>query len=398
MRVTMAQRKKTRILIVDDEQEICELLSRYLVSDGYECATASSGEAALRLLETENFHLLIADIMMPGMSGMDLLNIVKTLFPDIAVVMVTAVDDRDTGILALELGAYGYIIKPFVRNEILINVANALERRRERLRASKHERETEEKIQELTGKRTQGRIPADEAVSCVRSGMDDAGLMKKFGLSATALRSLFDRLVADGELRHSEVDDRASLSPGSVALDITGAGLPAPRTEKPVISAKDAVASIRSGMDDLALMKKYKISARGLQSLFNKLVDLGKLSVEELYEHYRLRGNVVVVEDVHKLPRHYLALSAPIFEPTHPDVKGSLLDITEKGFEVIGIEAEVGEVKTLVIPTIGFVEPEHIWFDARCLWSKKQGPDGQPVAGFQITQWGYPVDSTDHNM
>ena len=123
------KRRAARILIVDDEPYVCDLLVRWLAADGHNCATAANAETALRLLGRHDFHLVIADIMMPGMSGIDLLNIVSKRFPGVAVLMVTAVDDRRTGILTLELGAYGYIIKPFERNEILINVASALERR-----------------------------------------------------------------------------------------------------------------------------------------------------------------------------------------------------------------------------------------------------------------------------
>ena len=125
----MTEGQDRRILIVDDEPHICEILSRWLTEEGYGCASEYDGETALKFLEQDNFHLLISDIMMPGMSGIDLLTITRPLYPDLAVLMVTAVDDRKTAILTLELGAYGYVIKPFDKNEILINVANALERR-----------------------------------------------------------------------------------------------------------------------------------------------------------------------------------------------------------------------------------------------------------------------------
>ncbi|MEW6532664.1 MAG: HD domain-containing phosphohydrolase [Thermodesulfobacteriota bacterium] len=121
--------EKAKILIVDDEPAICTILARWLSADGYVCKSVHSGEAALDVLEQDEFHLVISDILMPGMSGIDLLSIVRSRFPGVGVLMVTAVDDRKTGIRTLELGAYGYIIKPFDRNEILINVAMALERR-----------------------------------------------------------------------------------------------------------------------------------------------------------------------------------------------------------------------------------------------------------------------------
>ena len=142
--------EKARILIVDDEPNIGDLLSRWLTAEGYECAVAENGETAVTLLENNHFDLVVSDIMMPGMSGMDLLTVAKTLFADIAVVMVTAVDDRKTAIMALDLGAYGYVIKPFDRNEILINVANALERRRLFLLSREYENELETKVKQRT--------------------------------------------------------------------------------------------------------------------------------------------------------------------------------------------------------------------------------------------------------
>ena len=127
------QHEPARILIVDDEPHICELLARWLIAEGYRCATAFNANKALELLETEHFDLALCDIMMPGMDGMGLLNTIRANFNKTAVLMVTAVDDRRTGILSVELGAYGYVIKPFERNEILIHVADALERRSEKL-------------------------------------------------------------------------------------------------------------------------------------------------------------------------------------------------------------------------------------------------------------------------
>src|SRR5512139_2414100 len=145
---TMKQGLGPKILIVDDEEDICELLVRWLGSNGYECVAVSNGDEALRMLKSSTFDLVLTDIMMPGMSGMDLLNITKTLFPAVAVLMITAVDDSQTGILAIELGAYGYIIKPMEKNDILINVANALQRRSEKLSGIQSTRRVEVREQQ----------------------------------------------------------------------------------------------------------------------------------------------------------------------------------------------------------------------------------------------------------
>jgi len=118
-----------RVLIVDDEPYIRELIQRCLELEGYECHTAAHAEAALAALAADGFELLVSDIHMPGMSGMELLSTVRQRHPDLAVLMVTGVDDRKVGIQALRLGAYGYLIKPFDVNELAINAANALQRR-----------------------------------------------------------------------------------------------------------------------------------------------------------------------------------------------------------------------------------------------------------------------------
>jgi CheY-like chemotaxis protein len=278
----MTQGEPAKILIVDDEPDVRQLLVRFLAPDGYQCATADSGEAALKLLQSDTFDLVLTDIMMPAMSGMDLLNIVKTLFPDVAVLMVTAVDDRDTGVLAVELGAYGYIIKPFERNEILIDVAHALERRRVTLLNRDREQIPEQTTPNLSRVQGPKRISPAEAVKRIRSGMDDASLMKKFSLSAKALHSLFEQLVAADHLRKSEIELRSSLSPGTVILDLRRPRTPSRNKEKSTVSAADVVNCIRSGMDDPALMKRYRISARGLRSLYRKLLDAGFVSRSEL--------------------------------------------------------------------------------------------------------------------
>ena len=80
-------------------------------------------------MENQEFQLLISDINMPGKSGIELLRTTKERFPRTAILMATAVGERNTAIHALELGAYGYLIKPFDKNEFMINVASALERR-----------------------------------------------------------------------------------------------------------------------------------------------------------------------------------------------------------------------------------------------------------------------------
>lgn len=377
--------KATRILIVDDEVNVCTLLSRILSPEGYACTVASSGEEAIRLLEKERFHLVISDIVMPGVSGIDLLGVINRLFPETAVLMVTAVDDRETGLIAVELGAYGYIIKPFTTNEILISVASALRRLCERRDSADFEAKAEKGRLDTSSGPSEARIEMDEAAECIRMGMDDASLMERFDLSSEGLQRLFRHLVAMGQLSQSNLDHRPALSPGTVALDRPPSDLVDRGILKPSISAKEAVACIKAGMDDLALMKRYGISATGLRSLFNKLLDSGYLKLDELYEATRVRVESLLAHELSELPRRYLAVTVPIRELGRPEAEYFLVDITEKGVGIRGIEVEVGDMKTFEIATRGFIEVETIRFDALCLWVRKQDTGIEAVAGFQIT-------------
>jgi DNA-binding response OmpR family regulator len=101
-----------RVLVVDDEPDAVELLQEFLTSKGYEVATAFSGEEALRKVKEERPHLILLDVRMPGMNGLDVLRQVRQVDQEVGVIMVTAVNEEDTGREALKLGAFDYIVKP----------------------------------------------------------------------------------------------------------------------------------------------------------------------------------------------------------------------------------------------------------------------------------------------
>jgi DNA-binding response OmpR family regulator len=101
-----------KILLVDDEPDFCELLREFLAGKGYQTTTANSGTEALTTYEQERPDLVLLDIVMPDMCGLEVLRKLKTLDPKANVVMVSAVKDDDTGIEALKYGTNGYITKP----------------------------------------------------------------------------------------------------------------------------------------------------------------------------------------------------------------------------------------------------------------------------------------------
>jgi len=140
----------TKILVVDDEEPIRRLLSRLLDMKGYQCTLASNAAEARNCIRDQNFDLILCDLNMPGEPGMDFIRYTLAEYQETAVVMVTAIDDHEIAETALEIGAYGYIIKPFEPNEVLINVANALRRRKLEIDNRNHR----ENLEQMVARRT----------------------------------------------------------------------------------------------------------------------------------------------------------------------------------------------------------------------------------------------------
>ncbi len=118
----------TKILVVDDELSMREFLAILLEREGYQAFAADSAEQALAMMESNLFDLIISDVQMPGLSGIDLLTRVKSLAPDTAVLMMTAYSETEQAVEAMKLGAYDYIAKPFKIEEIKVLIRNALEK------------------------------------------------------------------------------------------------------------------------------------------------------------------------------------------------------------------------------------------------------------------------------
>ena len=118
-----------KILIVDDEATIRSLLRQKLTRIGFHCEEASSSLNALEKLNTFTADLILLDMKMPGMSGMDLLPKLKSTYPETAVIIVTAVAEANLAIQCLRLGADDYITKPFNLDEVILNVEKTFEKR-----------------------------------------------------------------------------------------------------------------------------------------------------------------------------------------------------------------------------------------------------------------------------
>ena len=102
----------SRVLIVDDEPDARELLTDFLTAKGYETFAASNGQQALSMVKEQRPHLILLDVRMPGMDGLEVLKQVREIDHEVGVIMVTAVNEEETGRQALNMGAFDYITKP----------------------------------------------------------------------------------------------------------------------------------------------------------------------------------------------------------------------------------------------------------------------------------------------
>jgi DNA-binding NtrC family response regulator len=118
-----------RVLIVEDEDLMRELLTKILASENYRICDASSGEEALSLLQDQTFDLVLTDLRLKAMDGLQLLSEVRTLDPEMVVIVMTAYASVETAVEAMRKGAYDYITKPFINDEIRVMLRRALDQR-----------------------------------------------------------------------------------------------------------------------------------------------------------------------------------------------------------------------------------------------------------------------------
>jgi putative nucleotidyltransferase with HDIG domain len=173
-----------RILVVDDEDAIREIVCSMLAAANYKTRQASSGLKALALLDAgEEFELMLSDLMMADLDGIGLLERTKEGYPDMPVVMVTAVHDISVALAAIRNGAYDYLLKPFEREQLLATVRRALENRRLKMENRKYQTELESLV--------------DARTEQLRNTMAD--LERSYGMTLEALGGALDLKDAETE-------------------------------------------------------------------------------------------------------------------------------------------------------------------------------------------------------
>ena len=117
--------KQATILVADDEQNLRRVLAAHLLKAGYQVLTADDGQNALDILEKQEVNVVVTDLKMPGLDGMEVLRQVQQKFPGIPVLILTAHGTVDNAVQAVKAGAFDYITKPFDKNELLSTIAKA---------------------------------------------------------------------------------------------------------------------------------------------------------------------------------------------------------------------------------------------------------------------------------
>jgi response regulator RpfG family c-di-GMP phosphodiesterase len=188
--VPRLDREERRCLVVDDEPRLRQALVRLMQLDGFTCFECSSGVEALDVLAREPVILVLSDLRMPKMDGAMLLREVREHYPDVAVIMITAVAEVEVAVECLGRGAMDYISKPFVLEEVRARVKQALERRRLVLENRQYHHSLEERV------RVQARRLEELFIASIQSLADALELKDSYTRGHSVRVSHYSGLVA----------------------------------------------------------------------------------------------------------------------------------------------------------------------------------------------------------
>jgi response regulator RpfG family c-di-GMP phosphodiesterase len=222
---------KARILVVDDEPEIREVLCA-LLSDDYVCEAAGSAEEALSVLRAKEFDLIISDIMMSGMSGLEMVPKVLALSPDAVVVMISGVQTIESAIKALRAGAFDYIMKPFDLRQVEAAVERALEHHDLRVAKRRYENHLQELVKERTEQLDEALASVEDAYRATLKSLAHALETRDAETHGHSERVVTFSLRLGRELQLDEKQMRA-LEFGSLLHDIGKIGVPDAILRKP---------------------------------------------------------------------------------------------------------------------------------------------------------------------
>jgi len=117
---------KGKVLVIDDEEIVRISCRRALTPEGYEVSQAKNGIEGLQMLEKERYDLVLTDLKMPDMDGIEVLRIIRKKWPEVQVIIITGYQTVDTAVKSIKLGAFDYIEKPFTPDALVSAVTNAM--------------------------------------------------------------------------------------------------------------------------------------------------------------------------------------------------------------------------------------------------------------------------------
>lgn len=199
---------KRTVLVVDDEEQARENLRRFLNLLGRATTVASDGQEALNLAERKEFDVVLMDVKMPGMGGLEALAKFQANYPDTVVVMATAVGEIDTAMEAMQLGAYDYIVKPFDLDNLGTRVAKAIEKRDAALREQEFRGNLEQRVAKLVDReeanfaelvrslwREHAMLFASDQAKKSKEGMSIPGLPSELRWPLSSVEEFHDALI-----------------------------------------------------------------------------------------------------------------------------------------------------------------------------------------------------------
>ena len=205
------------VLIVDDESSFRGMLALMLRETGFRCITAAGGEEALKVLEEQRVDAIIADLQMPGMSGLELLDKVRQRHPHVVFLMATGMDDLRVGVQAMKKGADDYLVKPLDVESVVAGLERALERKRLHLELEGYRRRLEEMVSERTQQLRTALVQVEQGYSDTLEALgaaidlrdsETAGHSQRVSLYSTKILAGMDgteneiRVMATGALLH----------------------------------------------------------------------------------------------------------------------------------------------------------------------------------------------------
>ena len=266
--MALAVKQRASVLIIDDEEDMRNLLAS-LLGDAHQCQTASSAEEALTALSRDTFDLVISDINMGGMSGLQLVPRVHSISPDTVMVMISGNHEIESAIEALRVGAFDYITKPFD----LRHVAAAVERALDHSRLLKEKRRDQEQLQRLLRERTAevDRLAYYDTITQLpnRTLFEDR-LAQAVAVARSAGETLGVLFISVDQFK--KVNDTLGHAPGDLLLQEFAERL------KSCISESDTVA--RFGSDEFALLKTQIEGAKDVVETIQSLSQVLKFSFD----------------------------------------------------------------------------------------------------------------------